>query len=121
MNERAAEILTEQFGGNLWERHGHRRVYFEGAAIAQRQGLTWENYNSGNICAAWLDGERISNSEAKRILQGFQWHKIWFDLNSGQFATKGVGYQSEIEYPACRRMYEQFVADVLVAIAEEES
>ena len=111
------EILEGQFGGNLWENYGKCRVYFNGADIAARQGLDWGTYNTGNISSATLDGEKISNSEAKRILAGFGLHKIWFDFADGQFHTRGVAYESEIQYPTSREMYDQFVADAMAAIA----
>jgi len=115
--EKTIQILTEKFNGNLWEKYGKRRIYFDGADIAQRQGLDWSTYNSGNISSARLDGEKISNSEAKRILGEFRWFKIWYDLVDGEFHVRGDGYKSEIQYPASLEMWEQFKADALAAIA----
>jgi len=109
-------ILTEQFGGSLWEKHGHRRIYFEGANIAQQQGLDWASYNTGNISSATLNGDKISNSECRRILDGFRWFKIWYDLNRNEFCTRGSGSDVEISYPVCQKMFAQFVADATDAI-----
>jgi len=115
--EQTVKILTEQFGGKHWENYGHNRVYFDGADIASRQGLEWGNYNSGNISSARLNGEKISNSECRRILNGLDIFKIWYDLNDNQFHTRPISNQSEISYPASREMYGEFIADVLAAIA----
>jgi hypothetical protein len=108
--EQTIKILAEQFNGNHWQKGDHNRVYFNSWDIAKHQGLQWSGYNSGNIRSASLDGSKISNSEARRILNGFA-RKIWYDLNSGEFHTDG-----ENDYPGSREMYEEFVADVLAAI-----
>ena len=117
IEKRTVEILTgDQFGGNLWEKYGHRRIYFDAADIARYGGLDWGTYKTGNISSATLNGEKISNSEAKRILGEFQWFKIWYDLNSGGFSVRPQGYKTEIAYPTSREMYDQFVADAEEAI-----
>jgi len=77
-------ILTKTFGGKLWEKHGKCRVYFEGAYIANDYGLEWTRYNTGNISSASLNGERISNSECRRILDFFT-GKFWFDFADNDF------------------------------------
>ena len=109
------KILTEQFGGNLWENYGKRRVYFDGVDIARRQGLDWGTYNSGNISSARLNGEKISNSECKRILRAFHTYnfKLWYDLNEEGFSRKGDmnNHATAIE------MKDQFLADAKAAIA----
>jgi hypothetical protein len=114
-------ILETKFFGNLWEKYGKCRVYFDGATIASLYGMEWSKYKTGNISYAELDGERISNSEARRILQAFQWFKIWFDLEDFQFHLKPVGHYTEISYEPSRTMYLNFVADALAAIQEGQN
>lgn len=86
-----ATLTGKPFNGNLWENYGKRRIYFEDASIAQVGGMEWENYNTGNICYASIDGKKISNSEAKRIFEALHtWNfKLWYDLADGKFYSKG--------------------------------
>lgn len=74
------EALTK-IGGRLWEKGGMRRIYFND--LEQWMGLTISRYNTGNISGARINGERISNSQARRMLNGID--KLWFDLEDGQF------------------------------------
>lgn len=75
-------------GGRLWEKAGMRRVYFNN--LVELYGLTLEFYNTGNISAAWLDGERISNNSARQIVSMLYTGKLWYDLTSGRFESKGL-------------------------------
>ena len=75
-------------GGRLWEKAGMRRLYFNN--LAELYGLTLEFYNTGNISAAWLDGERISNNSARQIVSMLYTGKLWYDLTSGRFESKGL-------------------------------
>lgn len=68
--------------GNLWEKGIHRRVYFD---IKNYLDLEISTYNTGNIKSAYLNGEKISNSKAGKILQS----KIYFDLNKEEFMVVG--------------------------------
>lgn len=120
MKDRQEQIaILTGFGGSHWQKYGKDRVYFDAAAIASRQGLDWSNYKTGNISSARLNGEKISNSEARRILDEFQWFKIWFDLDDGQFHTRSEAYKTEIQYATSRQMYGEFVADAMAAIGQE--
>jgi len=112
--EQIIKILTGQFGGNHWQKGDHNRVYFNSWDIARREGLQWSGYNSGNIRSASVNGNPISNSECRRILDGFA-RKIWYDLNSGEFCTDG-----ENSYAGSREMYEEFTANVLATIVGED-
>lgn len=59
---------------NAWKRNNEDvRVYVN--CWEEAIGLEVDYYNSGNIKRATLDGEKISNSAARRILSG----KVWFD------------------------------------------
>ena len=53
-------------------RTGQKRYYLN--AWEEAIGLSLDFYNSGNICAASLRGEHISNSRAGQIHM-----KLWFD------------------------------------------
>lgn len=69
------EALTKKFG--RWTKTGsngktYDRIYFNATDL----GLEIGRYNTGNISYAKIDGERISNCEARRILGS----KAYFDL-----------------------------------------
>ena len=74
------EALTA-IGGNLWEKAGMARIYFND--LESLMGLRISRYNTGNISSASLNGESISNSGAQRMLNSVD--KIWFDLADGKF------------------------------------
>lgn len=87
---KAMEQRLVEIGGNLWERHGHRRVYFNYNTLAELLGMKLEFYNTGNIRAAWMDGERVSNTHARGYYWDLRNGKIWYDLNTEKFATRDV-------------------------------
>ena len=74
--------------GSLWEKYGKRRVYFND--LANRVFSDLDHYNTGNISYAEIDGEKISNSRAKRIMADLQWGKIWYDIDAREFCSKGI-------------------------------
>lgn len=91
----SVKILEGQ-GGNLWEKNGMRRVYFDSETVLARAGFSVDRYNTGNICSAELKGAKISNSEARRIEGCFSAKKFWFDLTDQKFHTKdssGTGFR----------------------------
>lgn len=55
-----------EMGASRWTKGGHERIYFNDLA-EKLIGLEFEFYHSGNVSAAWLNGEPISNSEGRRI------------------------------------------------------
>lgn len=75
-------------GGKLWEKHGHRRVYFNN--LVELYGLELEYYNTGNIYRASLDGECISNRSAREYVWDLRNGKLWYDLNTGEFASRDM-------------------------------
>ena len=74
--------------GSEWQKGEHHRIYFNN--LCELFGLSYSVYKSGNISAATLDGERISNSRAKEIKFALAGAKVWYDLNSGEFCWKGI-------------------------------
>jgi hypothetical protein len=80
-------------GGKLWEKKGIRRIYFNG--LADRVGLSVTRYGTGNVSSASLNGEGISNSKARAILIALEFGKVWYDLNTDKFETKGLDEWTE--------------------------
>ena len=99
MNEQiVAKILTDE-GGKLWEktteRDELRRVYFNSETIADAIGLDVSYYNTGNVSGATLDGGRISNFEARRILGGLT-GKFFYDYADGKFHWTSSDYEGYV-------------------------
>lgn len=62
-------------------------------------GLECEFYNTGNVQSAYLDGDLISNSSAKKILMHLAGTKVWYDVKKNCFDFK-VDCASD-EYAKC--------------------
>lgn len=85
--EKKMELTVETLvaiGGNRWTKDGYDRVYFNG--WARFIGLEIERYKTGNIYSASLNGEHISNSEARRLLGAIT--KVYWDAADGQIHVK---------------------------------
>ena len=82
------EARLIQAGGRRWTKAGHNRIYLNN--LAELYGLRYGTYNTGNISWAELDGERISNNSARRILFTLNSAKVWYDCNTGRFESKGL-------------------------------
>lgn len=80
------DTLTAE-GGKLWEKGGKHRVYFDTGLMLGRVGLDVESYKTGNIASARFQGERISNSKAKRMINAYRWAKLYYDLDRSKFYT----------------------------------
>lgn len=78
-------------GGKEWKAGDKHRIYFQGKALEALLGLKVERYGTGNLCSAFLEGEKISNTAAKKIL-GRCAEKVFYDVKKDAF--DGV----EIEY-----------------------
>ena len=75
---KSAEALQDlKAYGKVWVGGKHKRLYLSAKAL----GLKCDYYHSGNISRAWVNGEDISNCEARRILGA----GAYIDLVSGEF------------------------------------
>ena len=63
--------------GKVWVGGKHKRLYLNAKAL----GLKCDYYHTGNISRAWVNGEDISNCEARRILGA----GAYIDMVSGEF------------------------------------
>lgn len=66
----------EKKGFNRWTKGEMDRLYFN---LEKAGALELDYYKSGNLRSAYLDGERISNAEACRLLAV----KCFIDLKNG--------------------------------------
>ncbi len=74
--------------GNEWEKAGHHRIYFND--LPKLYGLEIEQYKTGNISSAAVDGERVSNSEGQRIIDRLNYSKVWWDYADEQFHGRDI-------------------------------
>lgn len=74
--------------GNEWRAGAHHRVYFND--LCGLYGLETSHYGTGNIKSASLNGERISNSKARKLASMLNIGKVWFDVASGEFHSSGL-------------------------------
>lgn len=75
-------------GGSRWTAGGNDRIYFNSAA-EKIIGLSVERYKTGNISSATLNGERISNSRASKILASIQ--GMYYNVNNGKIGHRKGG------------------------------
>ena len=74
---KSAEALQDlKAYGKVWVGGKHKRLYLNAKAL----GLKCDYYHSGNISRAWVNGEDISNCEARRILGA----GAYIDMVSGE-------------------------------------
>lgn len=73
-----------EIGCTVWEKYGRKRIYVNSdEEIEKVFGLSVDRYNSGRISSAHLNGEKISNSQAHRLLE-FQ---PYFDCLAGKWVS----------------------------------
>lgn len=73
-------------GAVRWTKFGRDRIYFNSAA-KKIINLKLSYYKTGNISNASLDGDRISNCEAKKILASL--NSSYIDVTSGKIFLCG--------------------------------
>lgn len=71
----------ESMGATRWTKYGKDRLYLSKCG-AQIIGLAVDRYNSGNICSAEINGERISNAEANRYMSTYA--DAYIDMTTGK-------------------------------------
>lgn len=84
-------------GGSEWQRGDKHRVYFND--LASLYGLEVSRYNTGNISGARLNGEEISNGQARKLISTLQVAKLWWDVPTGKFMVQGM--EAEMSGPIC--------------------
>lgn len=72
-------------GGKNWKYGGMWRIYPDVKAMSKAIDFEFETYNTGNIKAARLGGEDISNSEASRIIDKLK--DTYFDRYKNELVT----------------------------------
>lgn len=99
------EYYTE-LGGNRWQKYGKDRIYFSKFDLAKLLGYEWTTYNTGNISTAKHNGEKISNSEMKRVLADLD-SNVYYDVKEEKFHWKtGVGTGGDYTEEAIEKLKE---------------
>lgn len=74
-------------GGKEWIKGAYHRVYFNYKQIVDIIGLELSYYKTGNISCASVNGEQISNCEARRLVAAAN-EGIYYDVNADKFGCK---------------------------------
>jgi hypothetical protein len=75
-------------GGKEWRKDDMHRVYFND--LAQRVGLEYETYKTGNVKWAKINGTYTSNSHARGIINQLSFGKFWYDVTAGEFRSSSI-------------------------------
>ena len=75
-----------EIGLGEWEKNNTHRFYVND--VSNRLGLETSRYNTGNISHATLNGEKISNTKAAKLLSRCADTKIWWDVPTGKWQVK---------------------------------
>ena len=100
MNEEKNILNIEELekrGFNRWTKGNMDRLYFD----VKKSYLDVDYYKSGNISSAYLEGERISNAEAYRLMSV----KCFIDLKNGNKLV--VQYGNEESQKIVRELAEK--------------
>ena len=90
-------------GGKVWERGEMKRVYFNYEELASFYGLGYDGWKYT------VDGEKVSNNSGRQFAFALRNGKFWFDLATGEFASKGMSEKMTEKLIA--RISEALVAD----------
>lgn len=66
-----------------WRVDNYHRFYFND--LHTLIGLQCERYKSGSLKSCVLDGEHISNSKARKLIDSLDRAKVWYDLQDQSF------------------------------------
>ena len=73
--------------GNLWEKHGYSRIYFQQDDLLEMNNVKLRYYKSGSVASCQVNGQDVSNAEGCRWLNSTC--KVFFDLITGRFNAQG--------------------------------
>ena len=102
----------EELGGNRWTKNDMDRMYFDATSL----GLAVALYKSGNVRYADIAGEKISNSEAYRLMSC----KFFIDIETGEAHTKCTTRVDDENFAILADSLEGILATVQAMVAEPE-
>jgi hypothetical protein len=80
--------LLIRIGGKEWLKDEFHRIYFND--LHELYGLECVYFSTGDVQAAWLDGERISNTRGQQLEKTLENAKVWYDVILDGFFSKGL-------------------------------
>ncbi len=83
LDTRETQLLA--IGGSLWEKNGHRRIYFNVRMLTELLGYKIA-YRRNSIDWATRNGSKISNSTAYHVVDHVNRSRFHYDLNRGVFS-----------------------------------
>lgn len=96
-----AECLSESWKiaklvsiGNLWEKYGKRRVYFNQSALLALCNVEITYYKTGNVSGCSVDGVWTSNADGRRWLDSTE--GVYYDLDRKGFYGPRSAFISEV-------------------------
>ena len=103
-------VLLVSLGGKYWEKKDFKRVYFNLEVLLKILGIEVDYYNTGNICSIYVDGDKWSNYQGKKLLHTLKGSKVFYDLTSNEwkcdFKYAGLDYRNYVE-KAVEKLKEQ--------------
>jgi hypothetical protein len=78
------ELLVQK-GCRRWQKAGKDRIYLPVELMMSLIGLKLHRYGSGNISSATQNGEKISNSSAREILNDMD--GAYYDIQTNKFVS----------------------------------
>lgn len=93
--------------GNEWKKNDMHRIYFNN--FEEMYGMEITRYKTGNLQTVLLDGEKISNSKAQKIISSLSDAKLWYDVSTGEFQSQNLSEE----------LFEKFVGIIKSQIVEE--
>ena len=90
-------LTTLESHGNLWEKEGMKRLYFNSAFLAELLDFSFSRYGTGNISGASLKGAKLSNTKARKLLTQLDTGKCWYAYHDDSFHTKYIDGAVSVE------------------------
>ena len=90
MKARAQKAV--ELGGKLWN---EKRVYLNSSEVKKIIGLEVSRYGTGNISGASINGEKCSNSRARKILNELEFGKSYVCCETGVLFSNLSGWLVE--------------------------
>lgn len=75
-----------EMGANRWTKFGKDRLYFNSREFMENSGFEYDSYKTGSIRSAYINGERISSSEATRILTSLDF--MWLNIDTMKIESR---------------------------------
>lgn len=87
-------------GAKRWTKYDRDRLYIRD--IAKELGLDYDRYNTGNIRYASFNGEKISNSQCRRMLD--QIDGAYINLATGEIMIGGREEEAQMFISALEKI-----------------